>query len=233
MRPTLWLLPLIGPNGRCRLPGTIAAPAHRAAWWPVLLDHDAERAAIACPACRYPSGVKAMRLRIPHMRTVAEIVGAMLLLSAGAASAAAIIPAAAKSTTIQGCENTKTGALSVRLHATCPSGTKPISWNITGPAGPPGTTGIFGSKTNTAGIGSGSAQCTLGEVILTAGSTAPGGTVLANGQLLPISGNVALFSLLSTRYGGNGKTTFALPNLKKAAPNGLTYSICEYNSVYP
>ena len=32
---------------------------------------------------------------------------------------------------------------------------------------------------------------------------------------------------------GNGKTTFALPNLKKAAPNGLTYSICEFNSVYP
>ena len=172
-----------------------------------------------------------MRLR-PHVRTVAEIVGAVLLLSAGAASAAAIIPAAT-STTIHGCENTKSGALSVQLGKSCPGGTRPISWNVTGPVGPPGTTGIFGAKTNTAAIGSGSAQCTLGEVILTAGSTAPGGTVLANGQLLPISGNVALFSLLSTRYGGNGKTTFAVPNLDKAAPNGLTYSICEFNAVFP
>jgi len=177
-----------------------------------------------------------MRLHIPHiphMRTVAEIVGAVLLLSAGAASAAAIIPAAAKSTTIQGCENTKSGALSVRLHATCPSGTKAISWDITGPAGPPGTTGIFGTKTNTATAGTSGAQCTVGEVILTAGSTAPGGTIPANGQLLPIAQNAVLFALFGTRYGGDGKTTFGVPNLKKAAPNGLSYSICEYNSVYP
>lgn len=170
--------------------------------------------------------------RIPHVRTVAEIVGAVLLLSAGAASAAAIIPAAT-ATTIHGRENTRTGALSVRLHATCPAGTRAISWNITGPAGPPGTTGIFGTGTNTAKAGTGGAQCTVGQVILTAGSTAPGGTLPADGQLLPISQNAVLFALLGTRYGGNGTTTFALPNLKKAAPNGLTYSICEYNSVYP
>jgi hypothetical protein len=173
-----------------------------------------------------------MRLRIPHiphMRMVAEIVGAVLLLSGGAASAAAIIPAA-KSTTVNACENTKTGALSVRLHATCPAGTRAISWNTTGPAGPPGTTGIFGAKTNTASTGSAGAGCTLGEVILTAGKTAPGGTIPANGQLLSIAKNAALFSLLGTMYGGNGKTTFALPNLKKAAPNGLSYSICQFGT---
>ena len=176
-----------------------------------------------------------MRLRIrriPHVRTVAEIVGAVLLLSAGAASAAAIIPAAT-STTIHGCENTKNGALSVRLHATCPAGTRAISWNVTGPAGPPGTTGIFGTTTNTATAGTGGAMCTTGEVILTAGKTAPTGTVPANGQLLPISSNAVLFSLFGTRYGGNGTTTFGVPNLKKAAPNGLSYSICEFNSVFP
>jgi hypothetical protein len=175
-----------------------------------------------------------MRLRIPripHMRTVAEIVGAVLLLSAGAASAAAI--PAATSTTIHGCENTKTGALSVRLHATCPAGTRAISWNITGPAGPPGTTGIFGTKTNTATIGSGGAQCTAGQVLLTAGRLAPGGSLLASGQLLQLAQHPVLFSLLGSRYGGNGKTTFAVPNLQKAAPNGLTYSICELNSVFP
>jgi hypothetical protein len=169
---------------------------------------------------------------IPHIRLVAEIVGAVLLLSAGAASAAVIMPAA-KSTTIQGCENTKTGALSVRLHATCPAGTRAISWNTTGPAGPPGTAGIFGASTNTAKAGTAGAQCTVGQVILTAGTTAPVGTLPANGQLLPISTNTVLFALLGTKYGGNGTTTFGLPNLKKAAPNGLTYSICEFNSVYP
>jgi hypothetical protein len=172
-----------------------------------------------------------MRLRIPHVRTVAEIVVAVLLLSAGAASAAAIIPAAT-STTVHACENSKTGALGVRLHSSCPAGTKAISWNTTGPAGPPGTTGIFGANTNTAITGSGGAECTLGEVVLTAGSTAPEGTVPADGQLLSIASNDALFSLLGTRYGGNGKTTFALPNLKKAAPNGLSYSICQFG-VFP
>ncbi len=123
--------------------------------------------------------------------------------------------------------------LYVRLHATCPAGTRAISWNITGPAGPPGTIGIFGTSTNTAKVGTSGAQCTVGTVILTAGTTAPAGTLPANGQLLQISTNAVLYALLGTKYGGNGKTTFALPNLKKAAPNGLTYSICEFNSVYP
>jgi Phage Tail Collar Domain len=172
---------------------------------------------------------------IPHLRTVAEIVGAAVLLSGGAASAAALMPAAT-STTVNACENTKSGALSVRLHATCPAGTRAISWNTTGPrgpAGPSGTTGIFGTKTNTAAAGTAGAQCTVGQVVLTAGSTAPTGTVPANGQLLQISTNAVLYALFGTRYGGNGKTTFGVPNLKKAAPNGLSYSICEYNSVYP
>jgi hypothetical protein len=176
-----------------------------------------------------------MRLRIPripHLRTVAEIVGALVLLSGGAASAAVFVPAAS-SPTIHACENTKTGALSVRVHATCSAGTRAISWNTTGPAGPPGTTGIFGTGTNKAATGTAGAMCTAGQVILTAGTTAPGGTVPANGQLLSISSNTVLFALLGTKYGGNGKTTFGVPNLKKAAPNGLSYSICEYNAVYP
>jgi len=202
-----------------------------------------------------------MRLRIPripHLRTMAEIVGAVVLLSAGAASAAVAIPAAT-SPTINGCENTKTGALSVRLHTTCPAGTKAISWNTTGPAGPPGTTGlqgpqgpegpqgppgttgpqgppgttgIFGTGTNTAATGLGGTQCTLGEIILTAGPTAPAGTVLADGQLLPISAYTALYSLLLTTYGGNGITNFGVPNLENAAPDGLSYSIC-VSGVFP
>ena len=47
---------------------------------------------------------------------------------------------------------------------------------------------------------------------------APTGWALCNGQLLPISQNTALFSLLGTTYGGDGKSTFALPNLQGSAP---------------
>src|SRR5215210_1577300 len=47
---------------------------------------------------------------------------------------------------------------------------------------------------------------------------APKGWAFCNGQLLPLSQNTALFSLLGTTYGGDGKSTFALPNLQGNAP---------------
>jgi microcystin-dependent protein len=47
---------------------------------------------------------------------------------------------------------------------------------------------------------------------------APTGWALCNGQLMPISQNTALFSLLGTMYGGDGKSTFALPDLQGSAP---------------
>ena len=47
---------------------------------------------------------------------------------------------------------------------------------------------------------------------------APRGWAFCNGQLMPISQNTALFSLLGTTYGGDGKTTFALPDLQRSAP---------------
>jgi microcystin-dependent protein len=50
-----------------------------------------------------------------------------------------------------------------------------------------------------------------------AGNFAPTGWAQCNGQLLPISQNTALFSLLGTFYGGDGKSTFALPNLQGSA----------------
>jgi len=47
---------------------------------------------------------------------------------------------------------------------------------------------------------------------------APTGWAFCDGQLMPLSQNTALFSLLGTTYGGDGKSTFALPNLKGRAP---------------
>ncbi|MCZ4318149.1 tail fiber protein [Aequorivita viscosa] len=54
----------------------------------------------------------------------------------------------------------------------------------------------------------------LGEIVMFGGNFAPRGWALCDGQLLPISQNQALFSLLGTTYGGDGRTTFALPELR-------------------
>ncbi len=59
---------------------------------------------------------------------------------------------------------------------------------------------------------------TLAEIRLFAGNFAPRGWAFCDGQLLPISQNQALFSLLGTIYGGDGRTTFALPDLRGRAP---------------
>jgi microcystin-dependent protein len=58
----------------------------------------------------------------------------------------------------------------------------------------------------------------VAEIILFAGNFAPVGHAFCNGQLLPIAQNTALFSLLGTTYGGNGQTTFALPDLQGRLP---------------
>jgi microcystin-dependent protein len=54
----------------------------------------------------------------------------------------------------------------------------------------------------------------LGEIKLVSFNFAPRGWALCNGQTMPINQNQALFSLLGTTYGGDGRTTFALPNLQ-------------------
>jgi len=58
----------------------------------------------------------------------------------------------------------------------------------------------------------------LGEIKMFAGTFAPRGYALCDGQLLPISQNQSLFSLLGTTYGGDGRTTFALPDLRSRVP---------------
>jgi len=58
----------------------------------------------------------------------------------------------------------------------------------------------------------------LGEIKIFAGNFAPRGYALCNGQLLSISQNTALFSIIGTFYGGNGVQTFALPDLRARAP---------------
>ncbi|MFY2556326.1 phage tail protein [Corallococcus terminator] len=58
----------------------------------------------------------------------------------------------------------------------------------------------------------------VGEIVMFAGNFAPRGWAFCQGQILPIAQNTALFSLLGTTYGGNGTTTFALPDLRGRYP---------------
>jgi len=62
------------------------------------------------------------------------------------------------------------------------------------------------------------AQPYVGEIRLFAGNFAPAGWMFCEGQLLPISENETLFQLIGTTYGGDGESTFALPDLRGRVP---------------
>jgi microcystin-dependent protein len=73
----------------------------------------------------------------------------------------------------------------------------------------------------------------LGAIVLAAFNYEPTNWLRCDGRLLPIAQNQALFSLLGTTYGGDGRTNFALPKLNAdALQTGLQYIIC-VNGVYP
>jgi len=58
----------------------------------------------------------------------------------------------------------------------------------------------------------------IGQIMIFAGNFAPAGCAVCQGQLMPISENDAMFNLLGTTYGGDGQTTFGLPDLRGRAP---------------
>ena len=110
---------------------------------------------------------------------------------------------------------------------------------VAGPAGAPGAPGnvdptvtAFLSRFGDGGVGDtptgqGCFQDGfIGQVFLFAGNFPPKGTAFAHGQILSIAQNTALFSLLGTTYGGNGSTTFALPDMRGLEPAGVNYVIC-------
>lgn len=61
----------------------------------------------------------------------------------------------------------------------------------------------------------------IGQIIMVGFNYAPRGWAMCDGRLLPISQNQALFSLLGTMYGGDGRTTFALPDLRGRSAIGM------------
>jgi microcystin-dependent protein len=74
----------------------------------------------------------------------------------------------------------------------------------------------------------------IGEIKIVSFNFAPQGWSFCNGQLLPINQNQALFSLLGTQYGGNGQTTFALPDLRGKVPimQGNGHNVGEVSGQY-
>jgi len=73
------------------------------------------------------------------------------------------------------------------------------------------------------------AQPYVGEIRMFAGNFAPAGWMFCEGQLLPISENETLFQLIGTTYGGDGESTFALPDLRGRIPlhQGNTFILAE------
>jgi microcystin-dependent protein len=76
-------------------------------------------------------------------------------------------------------------------------------------------TGVFPARPGGGGVQEGPY---IGEIKLVPYNFAPQGWAFCNGQLLPIMSNDALFSLIGTTYGGDGVTTFALPDLRGRTP---------------
>ena len=114
-----------------------------------------------------------------------------------------------------------------------------------GPKGPAGPAGAPGATTVPANLAALSAAlstnggvaltgntrfkyigtCMIGDIVLSVNGYGAG-ALPADGRLLPISQYTAVFSVMGTNFGGNGTTNFALPDLRKFAPQGLQYSIC-------
>jgi hypothetical protein len=82
------------------------------------------------------------------------------------------------------------------------------------------------TNTGTQGSGSGGVECYLTEMRLFAGVIVPGNFLKANGQLLLISQYEAVFALMGTTYGGDGVSTFAMPDMRPLTPNNMNYGIC-------
>jgi microcystin-dependent protein len=74
--------------------------------------------------------------------------------------------------------------------------------------------------------------CYLAEVRLSAAAYPPNGFSAADGQILSINENQDLFTLLGTKYGGDGQSTFALPDLRDLAPGDVNYVICT-SGIFP
>ncbi|MDP9074521.1 MAG: tail fiber protein [Actinomycetota bacterium] len=177
--------------------------------------------------------------------------GVAALLVAGGTAAFASIPDS-QTGVITGCYRAAGGLRVIDAEAgkACAANETQMTWNQTGPQGPAGPRGRVGAigpqgpagPAGPAGsvpglgtdVGHGAVgnddYCMLGEIKLSAGTVAMG--LPADGRILQISQNEALFSLMGTTYGGDGHVTFAMPDMRAITPDHMTYSICD-QGIYP
>jgi hypothetical protein len=107
-----------------------------------------------------------------------------------------------------------------------PGSVNPIPANITALSNDLGTTGYAGRTFEYDGT------CVMGDTFLSTNFYTAGQALPADGRLMKISENSALFSILQTRFGGDGVTTFALPDMRPFTPKGMAYSICVFG-IFP
>jgi len=171
-----------------------------------------------------------MRHHLPRL-SYANAIATLALFIALGGSAYGALRSVAPDGTVTACASNSTGSIRVVAAAgDCSSDERAISWYDAtqsndlflskarfGNGQPPST------RTTVSGDGYG---CEAGNIDMVSGNYAPIGTVFADGQDLPISRDSALFSLIGTTYGGNGTTTFAVPNLHNLGPGHVNYVIC-------
>ncbi len=138
----------------------------------------------------------------------------------------------------------KTGATGA-IGATGPAGPSGPT-GPEGPAGPPGTAKLPANLTTLSGqlstnngvayLGSDRfifpGACVIGDVFLSVNGYGSGNALPADGRSIPIQNNTALFSLIGINFGGNGTSSYNLPDLRAFAPKGMQYSIC-LNGTFP
>jgi hypothetical protein len=162
---------------------------------------------------------------------------------------------ASATTVIHACYNKTTGGIRLVPAVTdCHTNEQAVSWNeegpagpagpkgATGPAGPAGAPGATAVPANVTALSSAlstnggvaltgntsfryGGTCTIGDIVLSVNGYGLG-ALPADGRILPINQYTAVFSILGNNFGGNGTSNFALPDLRKLAPQGLQYSIC-------
>ncbi len=77
---------------------------------------------------------------------------------------------------------------------------------------------VFGAAANAPHSAQAGTEPYIGELMLIAGTYCPRGWLAAEGQLLPIAGNHELYAMFGSTYGGDGRTTIAVPDLRGRAP---------------
>jgi hypothetical protein len=166
---------------------------------------------------------RAGRLAVPGAAAVGLVLAAAAIGSAAIPSADGVISACKKA-------DGSIRIIDLEAGQGCSGQQQLVEWNQQGPPGPadPAAGAFldhFGSGTGGAASASG-APCTVGQVLLGASPVKTAGGVPADGRLLPIGQYAPLFSLLGITYGGDGKSTFAVPDLRAITPDHMTYSIC-------